>query len=72
MNKIHFFSTKIKKENSIKLFSNQDFKKLLNDFRIDTPHFIIDLFKKCVKQNRDARPSFSEVRKNENSNPLLN
>ena len=37
------------------------FKKLLDDFRPDTPPFIIDLFKKCVKQNRDARPNFQKV-----------
>lgn len=36
---------------------------LLEDFRPDTPLFIKNLFKKCVRQNKDARPNFEEIRK---------
>ena len=38
-----------------------EFKKLSNDFRKDTPSAIRDLFKWCVQFKMSERPLFSEV-----------
>ena len=39
-----------------------EFKKLSNDFRKDTPAAIKELFKWCVQFNMSERPFFSEVK----------
>jgi hypothetical protein len=48
------------------IYSKNEFKKLLNDFRSDTPAFFIETFKNCVQFNWFKRPLFSWVSYNFN------
>ena len=43
------------------IYTRNEFKKLLNHFRSDTPEFFIRLFKNCVQFSRIERRDFRYV-----------
>ena len=42
-------------------FRKEDLKILYNKLFLNTPNFVRELFKKCVKSSRELRPAFKEV-----------
>ena len=58
-----------KNDNELKpsgIYTKNEFKKLLNDFRSDMPEDFIEIFKNCVQFNRSKRHVFASVRKDFN------
>jgi len=43
------------------IYTKNEFKKLLNDFRYDTPKVFIEIFKICVQFDRILRRNFRYV-----------
>jgi hypothetical protein len=53
-----------KNDNKLKpsgIYTKNEFKKLLNDFRSDMPEDFIEIFKNCVQFNRSKRLYFAWV-----------
>ena len=53
-----------KNDNKLKpsgIYTKNEFKKLLNDFRSDMPEDFIEIFKNCVQFNRLKRHVFASV-----------